>query len=422
MSDQRGPAHFPYSPYSPLLLTPHLPSPLFLATRYEIYATYFDIFVRNAFGSYYDVLREVAYSPQMAEYLSFHNNRAFASRGNSPDENFAREVMQLFSIGLYVLRDDGTQELDSAGEAIPTYDNSDIMNFARVWTGFTRQPARANLQRGKATYDNFIDPNTMRPTDRDRFPKVNLHDQYLGDGQPLCSDLPSKGFLRAGARYRLTFTFEETEPGWLAVSNAPNIKLDSASSLARALCGLAVGAPHYGEGVSSSSCSLEETVVLSEDLSCDGDECRVFDEAYVVQLTAGSSTSNVSIWYEYFLAFSRLLSPSDASSFALSQVRVPPPAVRRAHTLRADAPSARPSARRQVVLRAQHAPQILGARGHASDKPSGRGRRMGVLERLLQHRGKGQRIFNLAPLPPPSLPLSPPGGPKDFSPPSLPLT
>jgi cullin-associated NEDD8-dissociated protein 1 len=103
--------------------------------EYEIYGSYYDIFVRNAFGTYYDVLREVAYSPMMAAYLSFHNNRAFASRGTTPDENFAREIMQLFSIGLYILRDDGTIQVDSAGNSISTYDNNDIMNFARVWTG-----------------------------------------------------------------------------------------------------------------------------------------------------------------------------------------------------------------------------------------------------------------------------------------------
>ena len=129
--------------------------------------------MRNAFGSYHDVLREVAYSAQMAKYLSFHKNRAFARRGTTPDENFAREVMQLFSIGLYMLREDGTLEVDSAGEAISSYDNNDIMSFSRVWTGFTRSDARPNLMRGKADYylNNFIDSNAVLVEDRDRFPK-----------------------------------------------------------------------------------------------------------------------------------------------------------------------------------------------------------------------------------------------------------
>ena len=62
--------------------------------EFEVYGSYYDIFVRNAFGRYFDVLREVAYSPAMAHYLTFNNNRAFANRGNTPDENFAREIMR----------------------------------------------------------------------------------------------------------------------------------------------------------------------------------------------------------------------------------------------------------------------------------------------------------------------------------------
>ena len=62
--------------------------------EFEVYGSYYDIFVRNAFGRYFDGLREVAYSPAMAHYLTFNNNRAFANRGNTPDENFAREIMR----------------------------------------------------------------------------------------------------------------------------------------------------------------------------------------------------------------------------------------------------------------------------------------------------------------------------------------
>ena len=271
--------------------------------EYEVYTGYYDVFVRNAFGSYYDVLREVAYHPVMATYLTFHNNRAFASRGTMPDENFAREVMQLFSIGLYALDDDGTIMVDSAGESIATYDNSDIMNFARVWTGFTRQPTRPNVMRGKRNYENYVDSNGVNPGDRDRFPKVNLYDQHIGDGHPLCSDLPSRGFLRAGARYRLTLAFQETLAPWFAEANDPSIVLGANSNLAHALCGTASqpgGAPIFGDGVSSSTrCTIADEVVLSDNMPCDGDECLIFVDVYKVQLTVGSPTSNVSYSYEY---------------------------------------------------------------------------------------------------------------------------
>ncbi len=67
----------------------------------EPYAHYFDIFVRNAFGNYRDILREVSYSPSMAQYLTYIQNQAFSVAGSYPDENYAREIMQLFSIGLW---------------------------------------------------------------------------------------------------------------------------------------------------------------------------------------------------------------------------------------------------------------------------------------------------------------------------------
>ena len=70
----------------------------------EVWAVYYDIFVRHAFGNYRDILREVSYNPLMADYLSFRRNRAFAVAGSFPDENYAREIMQLFSIGLWKLK------------------------------------------------------------------------------------------------------------------------------------------------------------------------------------------------------------------------------------------------------------------------------------------------------------------------------
>lgn len=74
------------------------------------------------------------------------------------DENYAREIMQLFSIGLYKLNNDGTKQLDGSGSPILSYDNTDIQNFARAWTGFTRQSARANIESIYWDNTNRIDP------------------------------------------------------------------------------------------------------------------------------------------------------------------------------------------------------------------------------------------------------------------------
>jgi uncharacterized protein (DUF1800 family) len=99
-------------------------------------ADYYDIFVRHAFGNYRDVLREVTLHPAMGRYLSHVGNQKARPEINQyPDENYAREVMQLFSIGLWQLNLDGTRKLDTLGQAIPTYNTRDITEFARVFTG-----------------------------------------------------------------------------------------------------------------------------------------------------------------------------------------------------------------------------------------------------------------------------------------------
>lgn len=106
-------------------------------------ADYYDIFVRNAFGNYYDVLREVTLHPVMGRYLShIGNQKARPEINQYPDENYAREVMQLFTIGLWELNPDGTRKFDAFNQPIPTYGNAQITEFARVFTGlwFGGQP------------------------------------------------------------------------------------------------------------------------------------------------------------------------------------------------------------------------------------------------------------------------------------------
>jgi len=96
------------------------------------HAYYLDVLSRNAFGNYRDLLQDVTYSPAMAEYLTYMRNRkSDPASGRLPDENYAREVLQLFTIGLVDLNGDGTPR---AGN-IETYDNDDIQGLARVFTG-----------------------------------------------------------------------------------------------------------------------------------------------------------------------------------------------------------------------------------------------------------------------------------------------
>jgi len=97
---------------------------------------FYDLFVRNAFGNYRDVLREVTLHPVMGRYLShIGNQKARPEINQYPDENYAREVQQLFSIGLWELNPDGARQTNGLGQHIPTYGNAQITEFARVFTG-----------------------------------------------------------------------------------------------------------------------------------------------------------------------------------------------------------------------------------------------------------------------------------------------
>jgi uncharacterized protein (DUF1800 family) len=101
-------------------------------------AAYYDVLAANAFGNYRDLLEQVTLSPAMGFWLSHIGNRKEdLATGRLPDENYAREVMQLFSIGLWKLNPDGTRQLDAQGRPIPTYSQQDIRGMAKVLTGWT---------------------------------------------------------------------------------------------------------------------------------------------------------------------------------------------------------------------------------------------------------------------------------------------
>lgn len=100
-------------------------------------AAYYDILVRHSFGNFRELLQDVTLSPAMGMYLNMlGNNKPDPSINRRADENYAREVMQLFTIGLEELNIDGTAKLDFAGKPIPTYDQSDVESLARIFTGW----------------------------------------------------------------------------------------------------------------------------------------------------------------------------------------------------------------------------------------------------------------------------------------------
>ena len=99
---------------------------------------FLDIINRNAFGNYRQLLEDVTLSQSMGLYLShIGNEKEDPTTGRLPDENYAREIMQLFTIGLWELNADGTRKLGTNGQPIPTYGQNDIRGLAKVFTGFT---------------------------------------------------------------------------------------------------------------------------------------------------------------------------------------------------------------------------------------------------------------------------------------------
>ncbi len=100
-------------------------------------AYYWDLLNANAFGNFRKLLEDVTLSPSMGFYLNTRGNEKEDEKtGRVPDENYAREVMQLFSIGLYQLNQNGTEKLDANGKKIDVYSQADVTNLARVFTGY----------------------------------------------------------------------------------------------------------------------------------------------------------------------------------------------------------------------------------------------------------------------------------------------
>jgi uncharacterized protein (DUF1800 family) len=100
-------------------------------------AQYWDVLAAGAFGNYRTLLEEITLNPAMGVYLNTRGNKkGNPATGSAPDENYAREVLQLFSLGLYELNQDGSNRLNASGQPIETYDQTAITSLANVFTGY----------------------------------------------------------------------------------------------------------------------------------------------------------------------------------------------------------------------------------------------------------------------------------------------
>jgi uncharacterized protein (DUF1800 family) len=121
-----------------------------LEGEYVQVTEYWDLLARSAFGSYRQLLQDVTYNPSMGKYLSHFRNRK-AATGREPDENYAREVMQLFSVGLVERNLNFSPRLNN-GQTIATYDQTTISQMAKVFTGFGYSTGSTNIGNGANDY------------------------------------------------------------------------------------------------------------------------------------------------------------------------------------------------------------------------------------------------------------------------------
>ncbi len=148
-----------------------------------VIGAYWDLLCANAFGNYRELLERVTLNAAMGFFLNTKGNLKEDANGRQPDENYAREVMQLFTIGLHELNADGTPRLDANNHPIETYGQSDITNLARVFTGYDWDYTSNGGAFTNVAWHDYDVPNTRFATNPMRFianNHSNLEVTFLG--------------------------------------------------------------------------------------------------------------------------------------------------------------------------------------------------------------------------------------------------
>jgi uncharacterized protein (DUF1800 family) len=146
---------------------------------------YYDKLLNGAFGNYRDLLTAITYNPSMGIYLTYLNNpKSNPAVNQFPDENYAREVMQLFTIGTVMLNNDGSVIKDLNGLPIPAYDNDDIIEFSKIFTGLTWAD-RTQWNRSALNDTSYIPNMVMWDTWHEPGVKILLNGFLVPDRNPV---------------------------------------------------------------------------------------------------------------------------------------------------------------------------------------------------------------------------------------------
>lgn len=159
-------------------------------------ASYYDTLLDNAFGTFRGILKQVTLTPAMGLYLDMRaNQKGSLITGLHPNENYAREIQQLFSLGLNRLWPDGSLVLDSQGNLLPTYNQDVIEGMARVLTGWNyNQPlVGGRLPSSFSPAADYVNPMVLVPTRHELGTKLLLDNVVLpaAQGYSLTSSPPS---------------------------------------------------------------------------------------------------------------------------------------------------------------------------------------------------------------------------------------
>jgi len=150
-------------------------------------SSYMDLLNREAFGNYGDLLYKVTLHPTMGYFLNMAaSEKEDEARGIRPNENFAREILQLFSVGMVMLNPDGSVQLDSAGQPIPSYNEEVVLGFSKAFTGWTFAASTDNFRNLDQNLEsNWFTPMRSNAEYHSPGPKLLLNGVVLpGGGTP----------------------------------------------------------------------------------------------------------------------------------------------------------------------------------------------------------------------------------------------
>lgn len=207
----------------------------------EMWLNYYDVFVRGAFGSFKDMLRELIYNPVVGKYRQHVGSSSYAFDSTYPSENLAQHLLEFFTVG--------------------SFSSNDVSVVARVLTGFSTSSVQS--ARGEYHDVNMIDPMHIVAEKHDTSPKPDFQGHFLGDGLPLCDDLEGYGFLEVGAKFQFV---------GLSAPHEGVLTLSRESALGDVLC-----------GGSQTSCQPSFIKKLSDTLACTSDECN-FGSVEIVEV------------------------------------------------------------------------------------------------------------------------------------------